>query len=162
MNMENETTERSVQPRGDIQVHMITDEEMVKALRKMMHGKAVEAWKFLGSIGIDYLTEVFTKVMEKEEIPEEKRSCTPIPIFKTKGQHTEWQQLWKNETCLTYHEDLGKNHKQVTLREKVSISDQLLVFYAQQEYPRRHFRTVVAHEEIREDQEELYCVCRSN
>lgn len=96
--------------------------------------------------------------MEKEEIPEEKRSCTPIPIFKTKGQHTEWQQLWKNETCLTYHEDLGKNHKQVTLREKVSISDQLLVFYAQQEYPRRHFRTVVAHEEIREDQEELYCV----
>lgn len=80
-----------LEERNSAHVEQITEEEAIKALQKMKCGRAVspdnmppEAWKALGSPGIDYLTEVFTNVMETEEMPQEWRNITMIPIFKNK------------------------------------------------------------------------------
>ena len=64
----------------------------MRALAKMKNGKAVgpdgipaEAWKALGEEGIDLLWDLFEKIYEQEEIPDEWRKSFIVPIFKGKG-----------------------------------------------------------------------------
>lgn len=72
MNVINERVKKKVQPGGDTHV-----EEVVKTLQKVKCEKAIgpvkvpiEAWKILGSPGIDCLQEVFSSVVEKQEMPQ--------------------------------------------------------------------------------------------
>ena len=61
------------------------------AMRRMKTDKAVgpdhipvEAWKVLGWLGVEILTDMFVKIMEIE-IPDEWKSSMLILIFKNKG-----------------------------------------------------------------------------
>ncbi|XP_063593025.1 uncharacterized protein LOC134770088 [Penaeus indicus] len=135
MNVENKRVERTVPSRGDTHVEKITEVEVVKALQKMKCGKAVgpdntpvEAWEVFGSNGTDCLTEVFTNVLEKEEMLEEWRSSTLIHISKNEGAIQDCSNYRVIKLNFTYLEDLRKNHRQVTVSEKVSISEQQFGF----------------------------------
>lgn len=91
----NEENERCLRGDGDPNYGVVTEvrrEEVVMALEKMKWGKAVgpdevpiEAWKVLGEEGIDVLWNLMRMIMESEEIPDEWRESTLIPIFKEKG-----------------------------------------------------------------------------
>ena len=92
MNVENDRNERVVEPGEETAVEEIKEEEVAAAMRRMKRGKAVgpdnipvEAWKVLGWLGVEILTDMFAKIMETEKIPDEWRSSTLIPIFKNKG-----------------------------------------------------------------------------
>ena len=91
----NEENERLVQEDGipnEGLTSRVERNEVVRALAKMKNSKAVgpdgipaEAWKALGEEGIDLLWDLFEKIHEQEEIPDEWRKSFIIPIFKEKG-----------------------------------------------------------------------------
>ena len=63
-------------------------EELVAAMKMMKRGKAVgpgdiptEAWKVIRRTGVEWLTEVFSNIMETEHMTDEWRSSTLIPIL---------------------------------------------------------------------------------
>ena len=71
---------------------MITKEEIREALKKMAHGKAVgpdqipvEVWKFMGEVGLEWLTELFNVIFRTAKMPREWRANTVIPLYKNKG-----------------------------------------------------------------------------
>ena len=73
-------------------VREISKKEIVEGLKRMKTGKApgpdnlpVEAWKALGSEGVDILWNLMDKVFNEEKVPEIWRQSTLIPIFKEKG-----------------------------------------------------------------------------
>ena len=58
----------------------------------MKKGKAVgpdelpvEVWKFMGKMGIKFLTRLFNRLLIAERMPEEWRRSVLIPIYKNKG-----------------------------------------------------------------------------
>ncbi|KAM2872431.1 hypothetical protein FF1_019947 [Malus domestica] len=70
----------------------IWKEEVVVALKKMKHRKAVgpydipiEVWKVLGETGITWLTDLFNKILKMKKMPNEWRTSTLVPIYKNKG-----------------------------------------------------------------------------
>ena len=92
MNVENERIEWEVEPSRESEIGEVSVEEVRRALQKMKRGKAVgpddipeEAWKCLGAIGTDVLTDMFNKIIETEKMPDEWRKSTLVPIFKNKG-----------------------------------------------------------------------------
>ena len=48
-------------------------------------GVPVEVWKVLGSLGIQWLTKFFNKILVEGKIPEAWRKSCVVPIFKGKG-----------------------------------------------------------------------------
>ena len=90
--MENERVERSVEPIADAGIEPIVREEVVQALSKMKHEKAVgpdgipaEAWKCLGEIRIDFLMSLFNDIVHSNMMPKEWRRSILVPIYKGKG-----------------------------------------------------------------------------
>ena len=72
--------------------HRIRKEEVVVALKKMKHRKAVcsddipiEVWKVLGSIGITWLTDLFNRILKMKKMSNEWQKSTLVPINKNKG-----------------------------------------------------------------------------
>ncbi|KAM1184249.1 hypothetical protein ACFX1S_013853 [Malus domestica] len=70
----------------------IRKEEVVVALKKMKHRKAVgpddipiEVWKALGETGIAWLTDLFNRILKTKKMPNEWRKSTLVPIYKNKG-----------------------------------------------------------------------------
>ena len=70
----------------------IRKEEVVVALKKMKHRKAVgpddipiEVWKVLGETGITWLTDLFNRILKTKKMPNEWRTSTLVPIYKNKG-----------------------------------------------------------------------------
>ena len=66
--------------------------EVEKALKRMKLGKAggpteltSDMFLALGDEGVDWLTELLNKVWKEEEIPDDWKHSTLIPIFKGKG-----------------------------------------------------------------------------
>ena len=56
----------------------MTKEEIRKALKKMANGKAVgpdqipvEVWKFMGEVGLEWLTELFNVIFRTTKMPRE-------------------------------------------------------------------------------------------
>ena len=63
----------------------ISKGEVKEALRKMKPGKAVgpdlipvEAWKCLGEVGLDWLSELFNVIFRTVKMPSEWRTSTVI------------------------------------------------------------------------------------
>ena len=59
-------------------------------MKRMTKGMSVgpdniPAWKFMGRTAVEWLTEVFKKVMETEHMPDKSRTNNLIPILKNKG-----------------------------------------------------------------------------
>ncbi|KAM2458816.1 hypothetical protein ACFX1W_007565 [Malus domestica] len=70
----------------------IRKEEVVVALKKMKHRKAIgpddipiEVWKVLGETGITWLTDLFNRILKTKKMPNEWRTSTLVPIYKNKG-----------------------------------------------------------------------------
>ncbi|KAM2784937.1 hypothetical protein PS2_006010 [Malus domestica] len=70
----------------------IRKEEVVVALKKMKHKKAIgpddipiEVWKLLGETGITWLTDLFNRILKTKKMPNEWRTSTLVPIYKNKG-----------------------------------------------------------------------------
>ncbi|KAM2221020.1 hypothetical protein ACFX1S_020148 [Malus domestica] len=70
----------------------IRKEEVVVALKKMKHRKAVgpddisiEVWKVLGETSIAWLTDLFNRILKTKKMPTEWRKSTLVPIYKNKG-----------------------------------------------------------------------------
>ena len=75
----------------------ITSEEIEMALRNMKNGKAagpdnlpVKVWKSLGRTGVNFLKEALNKITDEENIPDIWRKSILIPIFKNKGDITNY------------------------------------------------------------------------
>ena len=65
----------------------ITKEEIREALKKMAYGKAVgpdqipvEIWKFMGEVGLKWLTKLFNVIFRNAKMPREWRASTVIPL----------------------------------------------------------------------------------
>ncbi|KAK3536847.1 hypothetical protein QTP86_027037, partial [Hemibagrus guttatus] len=93
MNEENER-EKRVEGVNSVEqkVDKIRKDEVRKALKRMKSGKAVgpddipvEVWKCLGEAAVEFLTNLFNRVLESERMPEEWRRSVLVPIFKNKG-----------------------------------------------------------------------------
>ena len=92
MNVENERIEGDVAQNEESEVEEVSRMEVKSAIKRMKKGKAVgpdnilvETWKSLGDEGIDWLTKLFNSILTSEEMPEEWRASTLVPIFKNKG-----------------------------------------------------------------------------
>jgi len=70
----------------------VPDDEVRNTLKRMKKGKAqrpdeipVEAWICLGEICIEFLTELFNRLLHREKMPEEWRRSLLMPFYKNKG-----------------------------------------------------------------------------
>ena len=77
------------------EVNCVSREEVKNALRRMKKGKAVgpdelpiEVWKWMGEMGIKFLTRLFNRLLMGERMPEEWRRSVLIQSIKTKGTHS--------------------------------------------------------------------------
>lgn len=73
-------------------VHEISSTEVQLAVSQMKNGKATgpdqipaEIWKHLGSIGNDWLTLLFNKILNNDPVPEAFEEGFLVPIYKQKG-----------------------------------------------------------------------------
>ncbi|KAK3515726.1 hypothetical protein QTP70_030172, partial [Hemibagrus guttatus] len=93
MNEENEREKRVERVNSvEQKVDKIRKDEVRKALKRMKSGKAVgpddipvEVWKCLGEAAVEFLANLFNRVLESERMPEEWRRSVLVPIFKNKG-----------------------------------------------------------------------------
>ena len=74
------------------EVNCVSREKVKNALRRIKKGKAVgpvelpvKVWKFMGEMGIEFLTRLFNRLLMGERIPKEWRRIVLIPIYKNKG-----------------------------------------------------------------------------
>ncbi|KAL5569413.1 hypothetical protein UlMin_025988 [Ulmus minor] len=72
--------------------HRVSAKEVGKALRRMKSGKtvgpddiAIEAWKSLGEVGIQWLTRLFNRILETRKMPDSWRHSIVVSIYKNKG-----------------------------------------------------------------------------
>ena len=73
------------------EVNCVSREEVKNSLRRMKKGKAVgpeelpvKVWKYVGEMGIKFLTRLFNRLFVDERMPEEWRRSVLIPIYKNK------------------------------------------------------------------------------
>ena len=73
-------------------VPVITEMEVRMAVNKMKIGKCTgpddipaEVWKLAGDKGVRFLTKLYNKIVEDNEIPAEWKKSTTVPIWKGKG-----------------------------------------------------------------------------
>ena len=79
MNEENNREPRTEEPEVvNEEVNCVSREEVKNALRRMKKGKAVgpdelpvEVWKYMGEMGIKFLTRLFNRLLMGERMPEE-------------------------------------------------------------------------------------------
>ena len=90
--MGNERMKREVVENEEGEVRKIISEEAVEALKKMKEGKAIgpdhipaELWKFLRQTGVEKLRHLFNGILKTENILDEWRCSTLVPICKNKG-----------------------------------------------------------------------------
>jgi hypothetical protein len=81
-----------------IHVHVdpITAEEVKAAISKIKNGKTfgpdgipVELWKHLPDVGREWLAELFNKILNDEQMPDDWRNCFLTPMYKEKGDSSE-------------------------------------------------------------------------
>ena len=70
----------------------IAKEEIREALKKMANGKAVgpdqipvEVWKFMGEVGLEWLTGLFNVILRTAKMPREGGPAQSSHCTKTKG-----------------------------------------------------------------------------
>ena len=77
---------------NDVEVEDIGRQEVKDAIKKMKNEKAVgpdeipvEVWKALGDLGDELVYEVIHQSFDSEEMPNEWRGSTLVPVYKGKG-----------------------------------------------------------------------------
>ncbi|KAK3508380.1 hypothetical protein QTP70_025786, partial [Hemibagrus guttatus] len=165
MNEENER-EKRVEGVNSVEqkVDKIRKDEVRKALKRMKSGKAVgpddipvEVWKCLGEAAVEFLTNLFNRVLESERMPEEWRRSVLVPIFKNKGDVQSCSN-YRRIKLMSHTMKLWERVVEARLRKVVEICEQQYGFMPRKSTTDAIFALRILMEKYRDGQRELHCV----
>ncbi|KAM1611225.1 hypothetical protein TB2_000020 [Malus domestica] len=107
----------------------IRKEEVVVALKKMKHRKAIgpddipiEVWKVLGETGITWLTDLFNRILKTKKMPNKWRTSTLVPIYKNKGDVQNYMN-YRGIKLMSHTMKLWERVIEHRLRQETRVSD---------------------------------------
>ncbi|KAK3520940.1 hypothetical protein QTP86_018461, partial [Hemibagrus guttatus] len=165
MNEENER-EKRVEGVNSVEqkVDKIRKDEVRKALKRMKSGKAVgpddipvEVWKCLGEAAVEFLANLFNRVLESERMPEEWRRSVLVPIFKNKGDVQSCSN-YRGIKLMSHTMKLWERVVEARLRKVVDICEQQYGFMPRKSTTDAIFALRILMEKYRDGQRELHCV----
>ncbi|KAK3517158.1 hypothetical protein QTP86_019099, partial [Hemibagrus guttatus] len=165
MNEENER-EKRVEGVNSVEqkVDKIRKDEVRKALKRMKSGKAVgpddipvEVWKCLGEAAVEFLANLFNRVLESERMPEEWRRSVLMPIFKNKGDVQSCSN-YRGIKLMSHTMKLWERVVEARLRKVVEICEQQYGFMPRKSTTDAIFALRILMEKYRDGQKELHCV----
>ncbi|KAK3520909.1 hypothetical protein QTP86_002418, partial [Hemibagrus guttatus] len=165
MNEENER-EKRVEGVNSVQqkVDKIRKDEVRKALKRMKSGKAVgpddipvEVWKCLGEAAVEFLANLFNRVLESERMPEEWRRSVLVPIFKNKGDVQSCSN-YRGIKLMSHTMKVWERVVEARLRKVVDICEQQYGFMPRKSTTDAIFALRILMEKYRDGQKELHCV----
>ncbi|KAK3532820.1 hypothetical protein QTP86_032105 [Hemibagrus guttatus] len=165
MNEENER-EKRVEGVNSVEqkVDKIRKDEVRKALKRMKSGKAVgpddipvEVWKCLGEAAVEFLANLFNRVLESEKTPEEWRRSVLVPIFKNKGDVQSCSN-YRGIKLMSHTMKLWERVVEARLRKVVDICEQQYGFMPRKSTTDAIFALRILMEKYRDGQRELHCV----
>ncbi|KAK3563811.1 hypothetical protein QTP86_000690, partial [Hemibagrus guttatus] len=165
MNEENER-EKRVEGVNSVEqkVDKIRKDEVRKALKRMKSGKAVgpddipvEVWKCLGEAAVEFLANLFNRVLESERMPEEWRRSVLVPIFKNKGDVQSCSN-YRGIKLMSHTMKLWERVVEARLRKVVEICEQQYGFMPRKSTTDAIFALRILMEKYRDGQRELHCV----
>ena len=146
------------------EVRKISSEEVRTAIKKIKSGKAVgpdgipaEVWKCLGTIGVEYLTRLFNKILDSEQMPEEWRRSMLVPIYKNKGD-VQCCGNYRGIKLMSHTMKIWERVVETRLRAEVRICEQQYGFMPGKSTTDAIFALRMLMEKYREGQKELHCV----
>ncbi|KAK3532154.1 hypothetical protein QTP86_009025 [Hemibagrus guttatus] len=165
MNEENER-EKRVEGVNSVEqkVDKIRKDEVRKALKRMKSGKAVgpddipvEVWKCLGESAVEFLANLFNRVLESERMPEEWRRSVLVPIFKNKGDVQSCSN-YRGIKLMSHTMKVWERVVEARLRKVVEICEQQYGFMSRKSTTDAIFALRILMEKYRDGQKELHCV----
>ncbi|KAK3553760.1 hypothetical protein QTP70_009182 [Hemibagrus guttatus] len=165
MNEENER-EKRVEGVNSVEqkVDKIRKDEVRKALKRMKSGKAVgpddipvEVWKCLGEAAVEFLANLFNRVLESERMPEEWRRSVLVPIFKNKGDVQSCSN-YRGIKLMRHTMNVWERVVEARLRKVVEICEQQYGFMPRKSTTDAIFALRILMEKYRDGQKELHCV----
>ncbi|KAK3567307.1 hypothetical protein QTP86_017622 [Hemibagrus guttatus] len=165
MNEENER-EKRVEGVNSVEqkVDKIRKDEVRKALKRMKSGKAVgpddipvEVWKCLGEAAVEFLANLFNRVLESERMPEEWRRSVLVPIFKNKGDVQSCSN-YRGIKLMSHTMKVWERVVEARLRKIVEICEQQYGFMPRKSTTDAIFALRILMEKYRDGQKELHCV----
>ncbi|KAK3520892.1 hypothetical protein QTP86_019360 [Hemibagrus guttatus] len=164
MNEENEREKRVERVNSvEQKVDKIRKDEVRKALKRMKSGKAggpddipVEVWKCLGEAAVEFLANLFNRVLESERMPEEWRSVL-VPIFKNKGDVQSCSN-YRGIKLMSHTMKVWERVVEARLRKVVEICEQQYGFMPRKSTTDAIFALRILMEKYRDGQRELHCV----
>ncbi|KAK3517219.1 hypothetical protein QTP70_001127 [Hemibagrus guttatus] len=165
MNEENER-EKRVEGVNSVEqkVDKIRKDEVRKALKRMKSGKAVgpddipvEVWKCLGEAAVEFLANLFNRVLESERMPEEWRRSVLVPIFKNKGDVQSCSN-YRGIKLMCHTMKVWERVVEARLRKVVEICEQQYGFMPRKSTTDAIFALRILMEKYRDGQKELHCV----
>ncbi|KAK3511475.1 hypothetical protein QTP70_008958 [Hemibagrus guttatus] len=165
MNEENER-EKRVEGVNSVEqkVDKIRKDEVRKALKRMKSGKAVgpddipvEVWKCLGEAAVEFLANLFNRVLESERMPEEWRSSVLLPIFKNKGDVQSCSN-YRGIKLMSHTMKVWERVVEARLRKVVEICEQQYGFMPRKSTTDAIFALRILMEKYRDGQKELHYV----
>ncbi|KAK3562612.1 hypothetical protein QTP86_002148, partial [Hemibagrus guttatus] len=165
MNEENEREKRVERVNSvEQKVDKIRKDEVRKALKRMKSGKAVgpddipvEVWKCLGEAGVEFLANLFNRVLESERMPEEWRRSVLVPIFKNKGDVQSCSN-YRGIKLMSHTMKVWERVVEARLRKVVEICEQQYGFMPRKSTTDAIFALRILMEKYRDGQKELHCV----
>ncbi|KAK3540847.1 hypothetical protein QTP86_002349 [Hemibagrus guttatus] len=165
MNEENER-EKRVEGVNSVEqkVDKIRKDEVRKALKRMKSGKAVgpddipvEVWKCLGEAAVEFLANLFNRVLESERMPEEWRRSVLVPIFKNKGDVQSCSN-YRGIKLMSHTMKVWERVVEARLRKVVEICEQQYGFMPRKSTTDAIVALRILMEKYRDGQKELHCV----
>ncbi|KAK3567105.1 hypothetical protein QTP86_009809 [Hemibagrus guttatus] len=164
----NEENERGKRVEGvnsvEQKVDKIRKDEVRKALKSMKSGKAVgpddipvEVWKCLGEAAVEFLANLFNRVLESERMPEEWRRSVLVPIFKNKGDVQSCSN-YRGIKLMSHTMKIWERVVEARLRKVVEICEQQYGFMPRKSTTDAIFALRILMEKYRDGQKELHCV----
>ncbi|KAK3559987.1 hypothetical protein QTP86_033672, partial [Hemibagrus guttatus] len=130
----------------------------------MKSGKAVgpddilvEVWKCLGEAAVEFLTSLFNRVLESENMPEEWRRSVLVLIFKNKGDMQSCSN-YRGIKLMSHTMKLWERVVEARLRKVVEICEQQYSFMPRKSTTDAIFALRILMEKYRDGQRELHCV----
>ncbi|KAK3568192.1 hypothetical protein QTP86_000235 [Hemibagrus guttatus] len=140
------------------------DVQQVNPLKRMKSGKAVgpddipvEVWKCLGEAAVEFLTNLFNRVLESERMPEEWRRSVLVPIFNNKGD-VQSSSNYRGIKLMSHTMKLWERVVETRLRKVVEICEQQYGFMPRKSTTDAIFALRILMEKYRDGQRELHCV----
>ncbi|KAK3552554.1 hypothetical protein QTP86_014821, partial [Hemibagrus guttatus] len=165
MNEENER-EKRVEGVNSVEqkVDKIRKDEVRKTLKRMKSGKAVgpddipvDVWKCLGEAAVEFLANLFNRVLESERMPEEWKRSVLVPIFKNKGDVQSCSN-YRGIKLMSHTMKVWERVVEARLRKVVEICEQQYGFMPRKSTTDAIFALRILMEKYRDGQRELHCV----